>query len=92
MSDDFILGILDEKSIAKSMKERLETEDGQDVEIHPENIMPQDIVCVGVDSNRRDPRLKVAVKPSKLKNSCSTIDPLECENPNRKSDVYIFAR
>lgn len=92
MADDFILGILAEKGFARFMKERHGIEVGLDMEVHPEKITPQDIVSILQDGRNRPPKLKIGIKSSKLKNCFNIIDPLEYENSDRKSDVYIFAR
>lgn len=90
--DDFILGILAERGVAKFMKEKYETEVGIDMELHPYKITPQDLVSIVHDGLKRPPKLKVGIKSSKVKNCYNIIDPLEYENAERKSDVYIFAR
>jgi hypothetical protein len=92
MADDFILGILAEKGFAKFMKERHGIEVDLDMNVHPEEITPQDIISILKDGLKRPPNLKVGIKSSKLKNCFNIIDPLEYENSDRKSDVYIFAR
>jgi hypothetical protein len=60
--------------------------------VHPGQITPQDIVAVKKKRKWKEPKLCIAVKSSKIKSCFNVIDPLEYENPKRKSDVYVFAR
>ncbi len=92
MADDFIMGILAERGVAKFMKERFGIDVGLDMEVHPEKITPQDIVYIMNGTKKEPPKLNVGIKSSKMKNCFNIIDPLEYENEERKSDVYIFAR
>lgn len=93
VADDFILGILAEHGLQKFLKDKFNCRVKLDMKVHPDHITPQDIIKVRVEKNKwRDPKLCVAVKSSKMKSCYNVIDPLEYENLNRRSDVYIFAR
>lgn len=92
MADDFILGILAEHGLKKFLKDKFNTGIKLDMEVHPDHITPQDIDKVIENGKERDPKIKVAVKSSKIKSCYNVIAPLEYENENRKSDIYIFAR
>ena len=50
--------------------------------------MSQDIETI----NSRIPNLKLSIKASKYKNCFNIISPIEYEDTNKKSDVYIFLR
>ena len=92
MADDFILGILAEHGIKRFLKEHFNIEIELDEEVHPGEITPQDIVGVYDGIELRNPKLKIAVKASKIKSCFLVIPPIEYENENRKSDVYVFVR
>ena len=92
MADDFILGILAEYGIQKFLREKFEINIELDTEVHPDHITEQDIIGIKEKDSIRDIKIDVAVKASKWKNCFNIIDPLEYENPRRKSDIYIFVR
>jgi len=92
MSDDFIMGILAELGIKKFLEDKFGTEIELDREVHPDHITPQDFVGIHDNGVVREVNIGVAVKSSKIKSCYNVIDPLEYENPQRKSDAYIFAR
>ncbi len=92
MADDFILGILAEQGVVKFMKEKFNVDIKLDTEVHPERITPQDFDGIMDKGKWREVKIGVAVKSSKIKSCFNIIPPLEYENPNRKSDVYIFVR
>ncbi len=92
MADDFILGILAEHGLKKFLQEKFGVKIKLDMEVHPAYITPQDIDKIMENGKEREPHLKVAVKSSKIKNCFNILDPLEYENENRKSDIYVFVR
>ncbi len=93
MADDFILGILAEHGVQKLLKEIFNVKIKLDLEVHPSHITPQDFDGI-YDQNGRIRKVKigVAVKSSKVKSCFNVIPPIEYENDNRKSEVYIFVR
>ncbi len=91
-TDDFILGILAEFGVRRFLLDRFGVEVCLDSEVHPDHITAQDIVGVSENGAVRNPRLNVAVKSSKMKSCWNVIDPLEYEDENRRSEVYIFTR
>lgn len=92
MSDDFILGILAEHAVKKFLRKKFNTDVFLDMEVHPANITPQDFVGILDKGKKRNIKLDVAVKSSKMKSCFNIIPPIEYENEIRRSDVYIFAR
>ena len=92
MADDFILGILAEHGIKKFLLEKYNMEIGLDMEVHPAEITPQDIISVNTHEGLRPPNLDIAVKSSKIKSCFNILPGNEYEDPARKSDAYIFAR
>jgi len=91
-ADDFILGILAEYGVQKFLKEKLGVEVELDTEVHLDHITEQDFVGINDKGKTRPVKIGVAIKSSKWKNCFNVIDPLEYDNQNRKSDVYIFVR
>jgi len=91
-ADDFILGILAEYGVQKFLKQKYKTKVELDTEVHLDHITEQDFIGIKEKGKIRPIKTRVAVKSSKWKNCFNVIDPLEYENPNRKSDVYIFVR
>jgi len=91
-ADDFILGILAERGVQKFLKEKFDVEVELDTEVHLDHITEQDFVGIKEEGNIRKVKIGVAIKSSKWKNCFNVIDPLEYDNPNRKSEVYIFVR
>ena len=88
-ADDWILGILAEFGLKKFLKKYTGKSVVLDSEPHPEEgITAQDLV----EFDGREPRIGVAVKSSKEKSCFNVIPPIEYENDDRKSDVYVFAR
>ncbi|MEI6191231.1 MAG: hypothetical protein WCP24_02600, partial [bacterium] len=92
MADDFILGILAEHGIQKFLKDRFKTEIKLDLEVHPDHITQQDFDGIYEKGKLRPAKLGIAVKSSKWKSCWNIIAPIEYENKDRKSDVYIFVR
>ena len=92
VADDFILGILAEHGLKKFLKKKYNALIQLDTVVHPDHITPQDVDKVKEKGAWRDPKICVAVKSSKTKSCYNIIPPIEYENDNRKSDVYIFVR
>jgi hypothetical protein len=92
MADDFILGILAEHGVQKFLQERFNTKIKLDMEVHPDHITPQDFDGIEENGIIRKVKLGVAVKSSKIKSCFNIIAPIEYENSDRKSDIYIFVR
>jgi hypothetical protein len=92
LADDFILGILAEHGVQKFLKENFGAEIKLDLEVHPDHITQQDFDGIYEKGKLRPVKLGVAVKSSKWKNCWNIIAPIEYENADRKSDVYIFVR
>lgn len=92
MADDFILGILAEQGLKNFLRAKFNIEIELDMEVHPDHITPQDIQRVKKDNQWYESKICVAVKSSKLKSCYNIIPPIEYENLDRKSDVYIFVR
>ncbi len=91
-ADDVILGILAEHAIKTFLYKKFTTEIKLDEKVHPEEITPQDFDQIKDGSLFRKPKLGVGVKASKMKNAFLVLGSNEFELPERKSDVYIFAR
>jgi len=92
MADDFILGILAENGVEKLLKIKFNIDVSLDMEVHQEHITEQDIQGIYENNKYRPVRIGVAVKSSKWKSCFNIIPPIEYENENRKSDIYIFVR
>jgi hypothetical protein len=92
MADDFVLGILAEFAVKKYLLEKYNINIELDLEVHPDNITPQDFHGITENGNIRKCNLGVAIKASKFKSCYNIIHPLEYENAIRRSDVYIFVR
>lgn len=91
-ADDFILGILAEMGVQKLLKDKFNITIKLDTEAHPDHITPQDFDGIIENGMTRNTKITVAVKSSKMKSCYNIIPPIEYENPNRKSDIYIFVR
>ncbi|TKJ18829.1 MAG: hypothetical protein CEE43_17005 [Promethearchaeota archaeon Loki_b32] len=91
-ADDVILGVLAEHAIKIFLKRKFNTEITLDEEVHPEEITPQDFDSIKDGNSFREPKLGVGVKASKMKNAYLVLGANEVDLPDRKSDVYIFAR
>jgi len=92
MADDFILGILAEFGVKKFLDKKFNVGIIINTEIYYGEIVPQDFDGIIDKGKRRAVKLGVAVKSSKMKSCFNIIPPIEYENDNRKSDVYIFVR
>lgn len=91
-ADDVILGILAEHAIKNFLERKFDVNIKLDEEVHPENITPQDFDQIEKDGIFREPKLGVGIKASKMKSAYLVLGANEVELPERKSDVYIFAR
>jgi hypothetical protein len=91
-ADDVILGILAEHAIKTFLHKKFNTDIKLDEKVHPEEITPQDFDQIKDGGAFRTPKLGVGVKASKMKNAFLVLGSNEFELPERKSDVYIFAR
>jgi len=88
--DNWILGILAEYALKNFLKEKFNFEIVLDEEVHPGTITPKDIVGVIDKGKKREPKIFVGVKGSKLKNGFLIAD--EFPLPGRGAEVYVFAR
>ncbi len=88
--DNTINGILVERALKYFLERKFGTQIVPDWEVHPGHITPKDIVGVIEGGVRRDPRLFVGVKGSKLKNGYLIAD--EHGMPGRSADIYVFGR
>lgn len=91
-ADDVILGILAEHAIKNFLSRRFSTDIKLDDRVHPEEITPQDFDLIKDGKSFRKPNIGVGVKASKTKSAFLVLGANEVELPDRKSDVYIFAR
>jgi len=91
-SDDVILGILAEHAIKEFLIKEFNIEIKLDESVHPDEITPQDFDQIKKNGLFREPKLGIGVKASKMKNAFLVLGSNEVELPERKSDVYIFAR
>lgn len=91
-ADDVILGILAEHAIKNFLSKKFGTNIKLDEKVHPEQITPQDFDQIEDDGLFRNSNLGVGIKASKMKNVYLVLGSNEVELPDRKSNVYIFAR
>lgn len=91
-ADDVILGIIAEHAIKTFLSKKFDTKIKLDEKVHPEEITPQDFDQIKDGKSFRTPKLGVGIKASKMKNAFLVLGSNEFELPERKSDVYIFAR
>ncbi len=91
-ADDVILGILAEHAVKKFLLKKFKVKIKLDESVHPEEITPQDFDQIEEKGLFRKPKLGVGIKASKMKNAFLVLGANEVEFPERKSDVYIFAR
>ena len=91
-ADDVILGILAEHAVKNFLNKKFKTKVKLDESVHPEEITAQDIVQVKDKAKFRKPNLGIGIKSSKMKNAFLVLGSNEVDRPERKSDVYIFAR
>lgn len=91
-ADDVILGILAEHAVKNLLLKKFKIKIKLDEEVHPEHITPQDFDQIEINGSYKTPKLGVGIKASKMKNAFLILGANEVESPERKSDVYIFAR
>lgn len=91
-ADDVILGILAEYAIKNFLSDKFTTKIKLDEEVHPDHITPQDFDQIEKGGIFRTPKLGVGIKASKMKNAFLVLGGNEVDSPERRSDVYIFAR
>jgi len=91
-ADDVILGILAEHAVKNLLQKKFKTKIKLDEEVHPEHITPQDFDQIEKNGSFRTPKLGVGIKASKMKNAFLVLGANEVEFPERRSDVYLFAR
>jgi hypothetical protein len=91
-ADDFTFGVLAEIGFQKFIKEKFNININLDLEVHTEKITPQDIISITEANLERPCNIKVAIKSSKIKSCFNIIKPLEFDDNNRNSDIYVFIR
>jgi len=91
-ADDVILGILAEHAVKNFLLKKFKTKIKLDEEVHPEHITSQDFDQIQKNGLFRTPKLGVGIKASKMKNAFLVLGANEVEFPERRSDIYIFAR
>lgn len=91
-ADDFTFGVLAEIGFQKFVKEKFRIDINLDLDVHTEKITPQDIISITESNFERPCNFKVAIKSSKIKSCFNIIKPLEYEDDNRNSDIYVFIR
>jgi hypothetical protein len=88
---NWVRGQLGELGFGHFCRERL----GFDVELDfemREEIVPQDVLAIIQNGQRRTPANRIAVKATKYTNVSLVLGRNEVELPNRQSDVYVFTR
>lgn len=88
---NWIRGQLGELALQKFLEKRFGLNVELDFDLH-DDIVPQDIVGVKDGGKVREPRIKIAVKSTKWKNSFLILGDSEVELENRKSDIYVLVR
>lgn len=91
-TDDFIFGILAEYGVRSFMHSKFGIDIGLDMDVHPDHITAQDVISVRENGIERPAKVNIAIKSSKMKSCWNVIDPLEYDDPGRRSEVYIFTR
>lgn len=89
-ADNWITGIIAEHAFKKFMKKRFGIKIYLDEKVHPGKITPRDIVAIQKSKTKREPKLFVGIKSSKMKNTYLIAD--EHGTEGRTADVYIFVR
>ncbi|MFA6099841.1 MAG: hypothetical protein WC750_03075 [Patescibacteria group bacterium] len=88
---NWIKGQLGEVAVMKFFKEHFNFDVLLDFEIH-NDIVPQDIIGVIENGQKRPPRIGIGIKSSKPKNVFLVLGENEISLPDRRSDVYILCR
>ena len=84
-------GQLGEIAVQRFLKDKFDTIVELDFELHGA-IVPHDIIGVVEHGATRPPRLNVAIKATKFRNSYLILGASEVELPARRSDVYVLTR
>ncbi|MBT6935976.1 MAG: hypothetical protein HN982_00150 [Candidatus Marinimicrobia bacterium] len=92
LADDVILGIMVEVALKDFLKLNFNYEVVLDMDVHTDNITPQDIVGIVESGRERQPNLDIGVKGSKFKNCFLVLGENEYTRDDRKSDIYVFGR
>lgn len=88
---NWVRGQLGELGFAHFCHERLGFDVELDFEMHKE-IVPQDVLAIVENGQRRIPQQRIAVKATKPRNASLVLSRNEVELANRQSDVYVFTR
>jgi len=88
---NWVRGQLGELGFAHFCRERLGFDVELDFEMH-QDIVPQDVLAIVENGQRRIPQHKIAVKATKPRNASLVLSTNEVELPDRQSDVYVFTR
>ena len=88
---NWIRGQLGEIAVQKFLKRDFNLDVELDFDLHDE-IVPQDIIGVKEKSGIREPKIRVAVKATKFRNSWLILGTADVEPANRQSDAYILTR
>lgn len=88
---NWVKGQLAEVAVKKFFKKEFDFEVELDFDIH-DSIVPQDIIGIIENGEKRKPRLGVGIKSSKPKSAYLVLGKSEILRPERRSDVYIFCR
>jgi hypothetical protein len=88
---NWIRGQLGEIAVQKFLKDKFGLDIELDFDLH-EDIVPQDIVAIRENGKLREPKLKIAIKATKMKNCFLILGSSEVELANRKSDIYMLTR
>jgi len=88
---NWVRGQLGELGFAHFCCERLGFDVELDFAMH-EEIVPQDVLAIIQNGQRRTPTNKIAVKATKHTNVSLVLSRNEVELPNRQSDIYVFTR
>lgn len=94
--DNYTSGKMGEIAIKKFLEARYGCSIKLDFGVHPSEVSGQDIVEVVTKSGTKlitnPPRIRVAIKTSKMKNVWLVVSKTEVERSVRASDVYVFVR
>lgn len=88
---NWMRGQLGELGVAMFCKKNLGIDIELDFEIHDE-IVPQDVISITVNGKKYQPKKKIAIKTTKMRNAYLVLGLNEVDRPERRSDVYILTR
>ncbi|MEM2130593.1 MAG: hypothetical protein QXZ70_08360 [Candidatus Bathyarchaeia archaeon] len=88
---NWVRGQLGELGFAHFCRERLGFDIELDFAMH-EEIVPQDVLAIIQNGQRKPPTNRIAVKATKYTNVSLVLSRNEVELPTRLSDVYVFTR